>query len=182
MTVDLAAMELQADDVALLATRASRGDASSFDALYRRFARSVHGVLLSRLPPRDAEELVQEVFLLAHRRIGALEDPAAFGPWIHAIARNAAIDRLRLHGRRPSVEPLRDVAAPANDGELAERVLHHIQSLPEAYRETLALRLVEGLTGPEIARQTGLTPESVRVNLCRGMELLRPLLRKEGWP
>ncbi|MCX6631188.1 MAG: hypothetical protein NTW28_26550 [Candidatus Solibacter sp.] len=42
--------------------------------------------------------------------------------------------------------------------------------------ETLILRLVEGMTGPEIAAQTGLTPDSVRVNLCRGMKMLRELL------
>ena len=55
-----------------------------------------------------------------------------------------------------------------------------IQRLPESYRETLILRLVEGMTGPEIAARTGLTPESVRVNLCRGTKLLRALLEGEG--
>ena len=55
-------------------------------------------------------------------------------------------------------------------------VLDRIRSLPEAYRETLIMRLVEGMTGPEIAERTGLTPESVRVNLCRGMKMLRELL------
>ena len=52
-----------------------------------------------------------------------------------------------------------------------------IRSLPEAYRETLILRLVEGMTGPEIAARTGLTAGSVRVNLCRGMQQLREKLR-----
>jgi RNA polymerase sigma-70 factor, ECF subfamily len=52
-------------------------------------------------------------------------------------------------------------------------VLDTIRGLPDAYRETLMLRLVEGLTGPEIAAQTGLTPDSVRVNLHRGMKMLR---------
>ena len=55
-------------------------------------------------------------------------------------------------------------------------VLDLIRRLPEAYRETLIMRLVEGMTGPEIARQTGLTPDSVRVNLCRGMKMLRESL------
>ena len=55
-------------------------------------------------------------------------------------------------------------------------VLDSIRSLPDAYRETLVLRLVEGLTGPEIAHQTGLTPDSVRVNLHRGMKMLREKL------
>ena len=60
-------------------------------------------------------------------------------------------------------------------------MLASIQELPEAYRETLVWRLVEGLTGPEIARRTGLTPGSVRINLFRGMAMLRERLSKEGW-
>ena len=54
-------------------------------------------------------------------------------------------------------------------------MLEMIRGLPEAYRETLIMRLVEGMTGPEIAKLTGLTPDSVRVNLCRGMKMLREL-------
>ncbi|MCA1557288.1 MAG: sigma-70 family RNA polymerase sigma factor, partial [Acidobacteria bacterium] len=58
----------------------------------------------------------------------------------------------------------------------AREVLTVIRQLPEAYRETLVLRLVEGMTGPEIAQRTGLKPESVRVNLHRGMKILRERL------
>jgi RNA polymerase sigma-70 factor (ECF subfamily) len=58
----------------------------------------------------------------------------------------------------------------------ASEILAAIRSLPETYRETLVLRLVEGMTGNEIAGRTGLKPESVRVNLHRGMELLRQRL------
>jgi len=74
-------------------------------------------------------------------------------------------------------------------------ILSAIRSLPEAYRETLLLRLVEGMTGPEIAARTGLTAGSVRVNLYRGMQQLRQKLAEprtsdtiskeiaaEGWP
>ena len=55
-------------------------------------------------------------------------------------------------------------------------MLEVVRGLPEAYRETLVLRLVEGMTGPEIAARTGMTPASVRVNLHRGMKLLREKL------
>jgi RNA polymerase sigma-70 factor (ECF subfamily) len=58
----------------------------------------------------------------------------------------------------------------------ANEILELIRALPEAYRETLILRLVEGMTGPEIAARTGLTPASVRVNLHRGMKQLRKKL------
>ena len=58
-------------------------------------------------------------------------------------------------------------------------VLDAIRALPAAYAETLLMRLLEGMTGPEIAARTGLTPESVRVNLCRGMKRLRRALGDE---
>ena len=56
------------------------------------------------------------------------------------------------------------------------KLLAIVNALPEAYRETLVLRLVEGMTGPEIAARTGLTAASVRVNLHRGMKMLREKL------
>jgi len=56
------------------------------------------------------------------------------------------------------------------------KILETIRSLPKAYRETLLLRFVEGMTGPEIAARTGLTHGSVRVNLHRGMQQLRAKL------
>ncbi len=119
---------------------------------------------------------------MAHVRLGALREPAAIGPWLHAIARNLAIDRLRASGRRPRHQVLHEVPLEDDrDHELRERVLVHLRALPEAYRETLLMRLVEGLSGPEIADATGLTAGSVRVNLHRGMELLRARLRGEGW-
>ena len=61
----------------------------------------------------------------------------------------------------------------------AATVLDAVRSLPETYRETLILRLVEGMTGPEIAARTGMTHGSVRVNLHRGMEQLRAKLSPE---
>jgi len=57
-------------------------------------------------------------------------------------------------------------------------ILEIIRSLPEAYRDTLLMRLVEGMTGAEIAARSGLTPASVRVNLHRGMKLLRERLTR----
>ena len=66
-------------------------------------------------------------------------------------------------------------ATQSDDAEAA-RALEAIRALPDAYRQTLMLRLVEGMSGPEISARTGLTPGSVRVNLHRGMQMLRVAL------
>lgn len=157
--------------------RASReGDRSAFAKLYERYARLVHGLLLARVAREDVDDLVQDVFLAAWRRLDNLRDPAAFGGWVSMIARNRATD---FHRRAAEFVELPDtLPAPgtvAADAE-AHAALDAIRALPEAYRDTLVLRLVEGLTGPEIAARTGLTPASVRVNLHRGMKLLREKL------
>jgi RNA polymerase sigma-70 factor, ECF subfamily len=154
---------------------AAEGDRGAFGELYVRYARMVHGILLARVPPGDAEDLVQEVFLSAMKQLRGLRTAAAFRGWLATIARHRATDHFR---QARDIEPLdeMDPVAPRTAAQDAFLVLDQIRRLPEAYRETLILRLVEGMTGPEIAAQTGLTPASVRVNLCRGMKLLRDLL------
>lgn len=177
-----AVLEPSVDSVAASVEAARAGDAAAFAELYRRYSRSVYAVLLSRLGPDEAREAAQDVFLTVHVKLAGLQDAAAFGPWVHTIARNHAITILRRRGSRPAEEPLQEMVAPAKgESELRERVLDLIRSLPEAYRETLMMRLVQGMTGPEIAESTGMAAASVRVNLHRGMELLRPLVQKEGW-
>jgi RNA polymerase sigma-70 factor (ECF subfamily) len=154
------------------------GDREAFSGLYELFAPLVHGVLLARVPYDDVSDLVQEVFLTAFRKLDTLRDAERFGPWVAMIARNRAMD---FHRRARETEELHEglAHAPRPTAEAAE-ALELIRALPEAYRETLVLRLVEGMTGPEIAERTGLQPASVRVNLHRGMKLLRERLAGKG--
>lgn len=150
------------------------GNRDQFGGLYELYAPLVHGVLLARLPRSEVEDMVQEIFLHALRKLHTLRDAAAFGPWIAMIARNRAMD---FHRRsRETVEVTEDLRSSDSSGAQAEEILAIIRTLPDAYRETLVLRLVEGMTGPEIATRTGLTAASVRVNLHRGMKLLRTKL------
>lgn len=167
--------DVPAPDVSALVAAARDGDAAAFDEVYRRYYRLVHGVLLTRVAPADADDLLQDVFLRAWRLLPSLRDPAAFGGWLATIARHRAIDHLRA---QPRSEPFEDVSVPpaADADARAAQALAAIRALPPAYREPLLLRLVEGLTGPEIAERTGLTPGSVRVTLCRGLKLLRARL------
>lgn len=158
-----------------------RGDRSAFTLLYRRHAPTVHGVLLARVGRADAEDLTQETFVRAWKSLWTLREPGAVGSWLCQIARNLAATLVR--GKGPAAVPLPGDAEekkPVADGDsygLAEAVLGAIRTLPEAYRETLVLRLVQGMPGPAIAERMGMTHGSVRINLHRGMEMLREKLK-----
>jgi len=147
------------------------GEHDRFGRLYELYAPLVHGVLLARVPRDEVDDLVQDIFMHALRKLHTLRKPTAFGPWIAMIARNRAMDFHRASRNTVEVDEHTAVAKPLN--RTAREVLDLIRQLPDAYRETLVLRFVEGMTGPEIAARVGLTPASVRVNLHRGMKLLR---------
>lgn len=166
-----------------LVEAANRGDREAFGRLYDFYARMVHGVLLVRVPREEVDDLVQDVFIQALERLHMLREPGAFGGWLAAIARNRATDYYRKPSTRARHVELSDLPERlvAADESVSDRtdaiaVLNVIRAMPEAYRDTLVLRLVEGMTGPEIAARTGLTPASVRVNLHRGMKQLREKL------
>jgi RNA polymerase sigma-70 factor, ECF subfamily len=171
------------DDSDIALVKASQaGHRDAFGQLYQRYARMVHGILLAKVPVAEVEDLVHEVFLRALPRLVGLREASRFGAWLAAITRNMAKD----YYRQPHVQSeCSDGSAAADrsaapreqaDAQEAQEILDGVRSLPEAYRETLILRLVEGMTGPEIAAKTGLSHGSVRVNLNRGMQQLREKL------
>lgn len=172
----------EATDDSRLVVAARGGDRAAFGWLYDRYARMVHGILLARVPFSEVDDLLHDVFLQALARLGSLRDVSRFGAWLAAITRNRANDYHRQSV--PEVELTEDLSEKDADGQTvgspsdaeAASILAVIRGLPESYRETLLLRLVEGMTGPEIAARTGLTHGSVRVNLHRGMQQLREKL------
>lgn len=186
------AVEVQEASIAELVLAVQRGHRAAFAELYARFHRVVHAVALARVAPRDADDVVQDVFARAWVKVLQLREPAAFPGWLLAIARSRATDLAR---RALPVGRDGDLAAAAPPGTTsttahasaatstvqppraeAAAALRAIRELPETYRETLIMRLVEELSGPEIAERTGMTPESVRVHLHRGIKLLRERL------
>ncbi len=156
---------------ARLVERVCAGDEDAFGELYKCFAPMVHGIVLARVPRDEAADIVQEVFLSAYKNLHTLRDKTAVGAWLAMIARNRATGFYR--SLKPTEELSEDVKGRDDASAEAREILTTIRTLPDTYRDTLILRLVEGMTGGEIAEQTGLTPESVRVNLHRGMKLLR---------
>jgi RNA polymerase sigma-70 factor (ECF subfamily) len=147
------------------------GERDRFAGLYEMYAPMVHGILLARVPRTEVDDLVQDIFLHALRKLHTLRNAAAFGGWLAMITRNRAMDFYR--SSKETVEVTEKTAVTRSPNRTAAEILDLIRGLPEAYRETLVLRFVEGMTGPEIASRTGLTPASVRVNLHRGVKMLR---------
>src|SRR4051812_15937287 len=129
-----------------LLVRVAGGDRAAFDALYRRYVRSVFGLALRRLADRGrAEDAVQETFAAVWRSAQSYRPergPAA--PWLYAVARNAITDRLRARTDTPGElpDPPSSEAGPPERAELADvafRVHRAIEELPEHEREVLEL-------------------------------------------
>ena len=169
-----------ARDHSELAARAAQGDRDAFGQLVRIYAPMVHGILLARVPVSEVRDLMQDVFTLALERLDSLREAPAFGGWLAMIARNRTVDFHRRNSHRRTAPLEVDVPVCDPDRAQVKELLAAIRSLPDTYAETLILRLVQGMTGPEIAQRVGMKPESVRVNLHRGMAMLREKLRGEN--
>src|SRR5215510_11298099 len=120
------------------------GERDRFGRLYEVYAPMVHGILLARVPRDEVSDLVQEIFLHALKKLHTLRNAAAFGPWVAMIARNRAMDFHRA--ARETVEVTEQTAIAQSPNKTPGEILDLIRGLPDAYRETLVLRFVEGMT------------------------------------
>ncbi len=157
-----------------LVERFRAGEQDAFDELYKKLSPLVHGIVLARVPRDEVDDIVQEVFISAFNNIDSLRDSRAVSSWIAQIARNRTVEFFRR--TKPTEELSENLSNSDSRKTNAHEILDVIKTMPETYKETLVLRLVEGMTGPEIAELTGLTHSSVRVNLHRGMRMLRSRL------
>lgn len=179
MTVERAGAQVSED--AALVRRAAGGDAAAQRALYDRYRPPVFRVAcgFAELDADEVDDVVQETFVRAFQKIGSLQDPERFGPWILVIARNRALTRLaRRRSRRELTEELTrqaestaeavEMPDPEADLEL-ELVRQLIAGLPDgATKETVRLFYVEGgHTAREIAERQGVGRSAITMRLER---------------
>lgn len=158
------------------------GDAAALETIWEVANRRLYGLALWRTGnAEDASDVVQEVFVRLASRRAELSRVTTPHVWLLAVTHNAAMDRVRRRERRRS-EPIESaalVAAPSHDPGRrveAERMSRLLAELPEAQREAVALRHVEGCSYREIGRITGV-PTFTAASRCRlGLARLRRLL------
>ena len=157
---------------AALVVAARAGESWAQEALFRRHARMAVG-LAHRLLPRDEEvdDIVQDCFVSALKRLGSLDNPQAFAAWLGSIVVRAVGKRLR---RRRLLSRLGLRAPEEIDPDAVElrRVYAVVAALPAQARVALVLRRVDGLEVPEIARRMGVGLSTVKRRLKLAEEIL----------
>jgi RNA polymerase sigma-70 factor (ECF subfamily) len=182
------------DDRELL-TRAQAGDMSAFEALVSRHEDKVYGLALRMTRSEaDAAEITQDTFLSAYQHLSEFRGEAAFGSWVHRIAANNALMRLRRQkvldivsddltgpsspsgAASPSRPSRTGASAPttrSSDDELGAPSRAATDALPEGYREVFLLKDVEGLSYEEISEMVGISIPAVKSRLHRARLALR---------
>lgn len=182
------------EDQALL-TRAQAGDMSAFEALVGKHQDRVYGLAMRMTRSEaDAAEIAQETFLSAYQHLKEFRGEAAFGSWVHRIAANHALMRLRhrrvveaaeeeikgpeFNERGSFVEyPQTDWSRRADDkildAELGQAIQQATDTLPAGYREVFLLKDTEDLSYEEIAEIMGISVPAVKSRLHRARLALR---------
>lgn len=179
----------QQDQSAVTAVRG--GDAERYRELVERHERRVFAVAWSRLGDAAlAEEVTQEAFIRAYRRLWLLGDGAKFSGWISTIARRMAVNfglshRRELNKRERWALENFDETAPENSAyendspHSPETLRQTLQELPAAHRECLVLFYLEGKSGAEAATALGISESALRVRLHRARAALRERLEEK---
>ena len=183
------AMSAEASDEQLVAL-AQAGSSEAFASLFRRYRPAI-ARYAGRLLGNDArvEDIVQEVFLSALRRIGSLDRPAGFKPWLYRIAHNTCVDHMRRTHRAeevsidanilPASEEIRlyrratSTHAAVTQKEDFKNLREAFGGLPPSQSEVLVMRELEGLSYDQIAARMGITRASVESMLFRARQGLR---------
>ena len=179
------AFESPADDDRALIGAAARGEVPAFEALYRRHAGRVHGVIarLVGIHGARAEDLTQDAFVRAWQALPAFRFESSFATWLHRLAVNTALMDLRNRRSRPLEDGDEDafdaLGMPDSAGHgtaLSMDLERAVASLPPRARAVLVLYDVEGWQHDEIAAELGMAVGSSKAQLHRARGLLRARL------
>src|SRR5438477_8085805 len=179
---------LRSHDVDDLIRRAQQRDAAAFDALLELFAERVFRFVRSRVPPEDAEDIAQQVFVQVIAALPGYRDRGLpFAAWIFRIARNAVIDASRTrHNHLPldvALPTTSQLPGPAEAAEAADDrrgLARALAILPAEQRDVIAYRFFADLSTQELAAAMGRTEGSVRVLQFRALRALRRRLAASG--
>jgi RNA polymerase sigma-70 factor (ECF subfamily) len=176
------------DDDETLVRRFLEGDEVAFEAIVRRYAERVRRVAFVLLRDEGlADDVAQETFLQALRKLSSLRTASSVGSWLLRIAANRAKDQLRQRQRwvddamleeRPDPGPGGDLEAQRR--ELRKTLGALVVELPDRYRTPLMLKDVEGMTYAEIAQHLKIPMGTVQIRIHRARLRLREDLRKLG--
>ena len=165
-------------DERALVRGAQRGSASDFEALFRAHWRNAYrAAYLVCGDAAASEDIAQEAFLAATRALDRFDRRRPFGPWLHRIVVNRAIDFTRARRLRAEVELTED-ATPANDPSyrLQQGVFGRIAALSPEHRAVIVLRYLLEYTPGEIAELLELPRGTVNSRLRRGLDALKEKL------
>ena len=180
----------RAADAALVA-RCRAGDLAAFEELYASHAGKLYSLACRMLGnPTDAEDLLQEIFLSAHRKLDSFRGDSALGTWLYRLATNQCLDHLRSRAARTSerTDALDDEAAayePAAPG-LADRTIAKmdlewaVSQLPAGCRAAFVLHDVQGLEHREVAEALGVAEGTSKSQVHKARLRLRSLLGARG--
>ncbi len=167
-----------------LAPAAASDDESAFEALYRTHAKRIYS-LAYRFAGNaaEAEDLLQEIFLQAYRKLGGFRRESALGTWLHRLAVNRCLDHVRSRAARQDAvtEPLGPDHPPdrAGTGPITHLDLERaIAQLPDACRMAFVLHDVEGYEHREVAKRLGIATGTSKSQVHKARLRLRRLLRR----
>ena len=159
---------------------AQRGSASDLEALFRlHWPRAFRAAFLVVHDAAAAEDIAQESFLAAVRNLDRFDRRRPFGPWLHRIVVNRAIDWTRARQLRAESE-LADIPAPEPERPLDESLLGALAALQPEHRAVIVLRHLLEYTPGEIAELLGLPRGTVNSRLRRGLDTLAGELGEAG--
>ena len=175
-----------AADEATWVRQAQRADAQAFEALYRLHVDKVYGLCLRMTGNvSEAEDCTQEAFILAWNKLAKFRGDSAFSTWLHRIAVNAVLGRIRKskreHDRIQAVADTQQARVTTGDtGEMRD-LAAAVDRLPEGARHVFVLHAVYGYSHDEAAEMLGIATGTSKAQMHRARRLLAQQLEEQGF-